>query len=475
MLSFVALGHSPLAMSEGHRAIPAWEMLDSGDWLVPTLFGQPYLRKPPGVQWAMALSSLIFGRTEFAVRAVSAGAIVVGALLSWFFARRWFGTAQHARTCALAAGLLFPLTPLFWYPGRSAEIESLHNTCVLAVLLTGLDLLIPGERSRRQTLGAVAAVATAIAAAALTKGPAAAPALIGLVVAVALVTRSLNPLKRPAFWIALAAAGVILAGVGTAISGHVKSLALPPVTQSPAGFLWDTGKLGSILSLPISSLVSALPGSLLLPWALRRCAPPHARALALTIGISLFLYTALGVSNNRYVMPVLTLVPIAAAYAFRGFAEAVAEDNRLWVRLGRLALLHRAWIPAVVLTMAAAAHHIWLELRRESISGRATGVALAGALPDGSTIIANQMIEYRPETFHYASHVSRERGEGLTIRWIPPAVTPPTGSVYVALRNPPDPAVRSTQFELDTFANPNRPIVFRGIVHRFEVEVIGPR
>ena len=66
------LGERGLASTEGHRVIPAWEMLESGNWLVPRLFGQIYARKSPGIHWAVALSSRILGETEFAARAVGA-------------------------------------------------------------------------------------------------------------------------------------------------------------------------------------------------------------------------------------------------------------------------------------------------------------------------------------------------------------------------------------------------------------------
>ena len=53
---WVRLGADGLGATEGHRAVPGWEMLDTGRWLVPTMFDQPYLRKPPGMSWAVALS-----------------------------------------------------------------------------------------------------------------------------------------------------------------------------------------------------------------------------------------------------------------------------------------------------------------------------------------------------------------------------------------------------------------------------------
>ena len=62
------LGVGGLSYTEGHRAIPAWEMLESGELLVTTMFDRPYMRKPPGIAWAIGASSLVFGQTELAAR-----------------------------------------------------------------------------------------------------------------------------------------------------------------------------------------------------------------------------------------------------------------------------------------------------------------------------------------------------------------------------------------------------------------------
>src|SRR5262249_32807760 len=46
-----ALSARDLRGEEGRRAIPAREMLQSGDFILPTLFGDPYLNKPPLHFW----------------------------------------------------------------------------------------------------------------------------------------------------------------------------------------------------------------------------------------------------------------------------------------------------------------------------------------------------------------------------------------------------------------------------------------
>ena len=51
----------------------AQEMLDSGDWIVPRLYGEPLFTKPPGMYLAIVLCSLPFGQvTEWSARLPSA-------------------------------------------------------------------------------------------------------------------------------------------------------------------------------------------------------------------------------------------------------------------------------------------------------------------------------------------------------------------------------------------------------------------
>src|SRR5271163_4562305 len=43
-------------------------MLTSGDWVTPRLYGVPYLEKPPLLYWAIVISYQIFGVHDWATR-----------------------------------------------------------------------------------------------------------------------------------------------------------------------------------------------------------------------------------------------------------------------------------------------------------------------------------------------------------------------------------------------------------------------
>src|SRR5438552_19011981 len=86
------LGSLPLTdPDEGRYAEIAREMIEGGDWLVPHLFGMPYLEKPPLLYWLTSLSFETFGKNEFAARLAPTLAAVVGVLAAGRFAAGLFG------------------------------------------------------------------------------------------------------------------------------------------------------------------------------------------------------------------------------------------------------------------------------------------------------------------------------------------------------------------------------------------------
>ena len=67
-------------------------MLQSGDFVVPRLLGEPYLDKPPLLYWATAASFQAFGRHEFGARFPSALAAVLTVLITFGLGTRLFGS-----------------------------------------------------------------------------------------------------------------------------------------------------------------------------------------------------------------------------------------------------------------------------------------------------------------------------------------------------------------------------------------------
>ena len=86
------LGLGEFKGEEGRRAIAAREMISSGDGVVPTVWGEPYLNKPPGYPWAVAISSGLTGEVNpLAVRIPAYLSFVGLAVAMFFLGRRWGG------------------------------------------------------------------------------------------------------------------------------------------------------------------------------------------------------------------------------------------------------------------------------------------------------------------------------------------------------------------------------------------------
>jgi 4-amino-4-deoxy-L-arabinose transferase-like glycosyltransferase len=429
---WVRLGADGLSATEGHRAIPGWEMMASGEWVVPTLFGQAYLRKPPGMAWAVAGSSTIFGQTEFGARAVSAGSSTVLALLAFVFARRWFGGRYAA-----AAGVAFALTPWFWQAGRAAEIEALNNMFVAGAVFVLVDRLVFAAKSRAMdALGAVAA-GLAIGGALLTKGPMGLVVVLGVVLGCCAVKRSAVPLLGLVVW-----GGVVIGAACFGVwyvlaAAYVERARIEPVTQSIGGFLWDSGRLVEILTLVPVGLAAGLPMSVSLAFVFGSSAASGAgmddepgkaversldvaRSLALGCVFSLALMTVLGIGNSRYAMPAVVFVTPCVAFGLRGWGRGWA--GRFAPRRRAVARVLLLGHPVVSMSVMLVALGVWvlvIEPGRDARSGREAGVLLAEALPDGAVVLSDHLVEARPEVLWYAKRAARRDGKEVTMRWVP--------------------------------------------------------
>jgi 4-amino-4-deoxy-L-arabinose transferase-like glycosyltransferase len=433
LLFWVGIGSSGFNQSEGFRVFPAHEMLDSGDWVVPRLFGQAYLRKPPGVPWAIACFSELLGRTEFAARATCAFAVTLSCLATLIASRRWFGPRF-----SLLAALAHALTPLFWYSARSAEIEAINNLFTQLCVFTILDTLLFPRTGRLFRPLAGLGIALATAGLLLCKGPASLPCIGAAMLAGAIVHRRLAAAFNP-YALGAIALGCVPFFVWLYLA-TLRSKGLDPVTQTPGRFLWDPEHLLETLLLVPRAGASALPWSavLIVPLVLlprSRRASGHARlgehdernvaitpadrvarALALTTLLALLIYTLTGIHNVRYTMPALTFFfPLVAWFWSRNLglnpaSLAIAPPHAA-----------RAWQVAPVIVLAIAAC-VWLpmeEKRRARNSGREVGRQLADALPHEARLWGDLMFDTRPEVFYYAAQRAAEQGKRPLFRWIP--------------------------------------------------------
>lgn len=133
----------PLYRTEALRAIIAQEALE-GHWLVPTLYDEPFLTKPPGIYVAIAAVSSPWGEvTERTARIPSA----LAASLFVFFVYGTLRSCLTPRTAFLIAFLL-PVSFLWLEKAPSAEIDMLQLAWVGIALLSVYRAELATGRSR---------------------------------------------------------------------------------------------------------------------------------------------------------------------------------------------------------------------------------------------------------------------------------------------------------------------------------------
>jgi 4-amino-4-deoxy-L-arabinose transferase-like glycosyltransferase len=153
-------------IDEGHNAEAAREMLDSGNWLVPTFNFQLRDHKPPLLYWLQIASYEQFGVNEFAARLPSALAALAAVLLTYELGRLMFGGSV-----GLLAGLVLGSAAMFCASAHFANPDSLLDALTLATLFVFWRGMARSAASPLSAGGWFVPVGIIMGLAVLTKGP----------------------------------------------------------------------------------------------------------------------------------------------------------------------------------------------------------------------------------------------------------------------------------------------------------------
>jgi len=162
---FLELGEMDVTTeNEGQRAAPPAAMLETGDWIVPRLNGQPYVAKPPLLYWATAGVYWITGTvSEWTARLVTATCAVL--LIQAIF---WLARRRAGEDTAFYAALAMASAPYFLERARWANLDiPLLLTTFLGVYLLYVSWNKTGWGSWRNALLA----GLFLGAATMLKGP----------------------------------------------------------------------------------------------------------------------------------------------------------------------------------------------------------------------------------------------------------------------------------------------------------------
>ncbi len=185
LLFFFALGNHELQGStEARVAGIAMAMHLDNDWVVPRLFQEPFLEKPPLSLWLDAGAIRLFGASTGAVRLASAFAGLFSVMLLYGMLR----TFGRPKTLAFSAALILATMASYWSNVRGVGEDSLLSLGVTTALLAFYQAVRPDREGSSTWAWALFAAGMVIAT--LSKGVLGL-ALPGIVIFVYLVSTSL--------------------------------------------------------------------------------------------------------------------------------------------------------------------------------------------------------------------------------------------------------------------------------------------
>ena len=187
LLFFLGLGSLNLTdRDEGSNAEAAREMVETGDWISPTLNYQPRFAKPVFIYWLTGGAYALFGASEFTARLPSALFGVALIALQYLFLSRFRGP-----TVGLLGALMLLLNLEVVAIGRMAVTDSVL-IFFTTLALYGFWLGLHGEGRERHGIWLLY---IGMALGTLTKGP------IGVAVPLLAIVPYLTLTKRwPQFW-----------------------------------------------------------------------------------------------------------------------------------------------------------------------------------------------------------------------------------------------------------------------------------
>ncbi|MEH2438857.1 ArnT family glycosyltransferase [Nostoc sp.] len=191
VLWLIFLGNSALRdWDEGTYAIVAREIYRTGNWLYPTIQGEPFLLKPPLMQWLIAACYHLGRVQELTTRLPGTVLTALGVPLLYLVGRLAFNESLPALFAALVYLTMLPVVR----HGRLAMLDGMTISFFLLLLFC----LLKARQNRKYALGVGFCLGLII----LTKGM-----IVLLLGAIAilflLADRQLALLKSPYLWVGI--------------------------------------------------------------------------------------------------------------------------------------------------------------------------------------------------------------------------------------------------------------------------------
>ena len=404
----IAASYPLLDPDEGRNAEVAREMAASGNLVIPSLAGMPYLDKPPGLFWMSAFALRALGHTPWAVRVPAA---LAAALTMVLVCQLAVGLGRP--DLAWRAGVLLLSAPLFAILAAYVIFDMPLAACV-TVVWTCLARESTGGASRRGRL----AMFLAVGAGLLIKGPVMLAWAIGGSLSAAGLSRSRLPLRwlgwLPGWCVALA------------LAGSWFTLACVQHPEYPHyAFIEETfERLGSasfhreqpVWFVPAVLAGGALPWSLTTPWTGRLTKTGRIAA-----GFVLFAAIFFTLSRSKLVTYLLPALPPLAWMAAEAWTDAARARRGAWCAaafyfiLAVMLALGAVWLPAPA-ALAVAHWRVILSLLASVLGAvAAVVVVLARRRPDLAFLIQGAFVSAVLVSGHpvLVAYASSQSGEAL--------------------------------------------------------------
>ena len=382
------LGSLELKSEEGRRVLPAVTMLQTGNYIVPKVGSEPYLRKPPLVNWLVAGSFKIFGaRNEWTARLPSVLCVLAVALAFVGIARRSLGPNG-----SLAAAMIWLTNFGLLEKGRMIEIEALYVSLTALAFICWLSWW--KEPGRRWLAWTVPWIFLGLAL--LAKGPLTLFFFYAVVLAVLWQAQELRELWRWPHFVGLILMLAIFGAWAVPYlqmteAGHVASVWSKQFSGRVTGADFKFGDW--LLNIP-RGIAYLLPWVVLLPFARFALLENEkerklCRALSLGVAVPFVVVNLMPGALPRYTMPLL-------APAIWLLAIFIRSHALLWPKQLRKAITWSvAGITAAMLIYSLAI--IPLLQRREKI--RPIAAQLDAAIPPNESLYAVDP-DYQPFLFY---------------------------------------------------------------------------
>lgn len=356
------LGRLDLQFEEPRRALVTQAMLQSGEYWVPQLAGEPYTAKPPLFNWVLAASATLYGQLdEWSARLPSVLCVLLLAVLFVWGARRSLGSWALG---FLGASIV--LSPEIIAKGHLAEIESLFALLVAAS--AGSWFLLYRARASGIKLWVLPLVLVALAY--LTKRE---PAVAFFYLAVGpflLLRGRWRVLLQAGHFVGIAAAALIVSGwlVATAAqtgwSALWQSLQSEVLERGLAGQGWRDIAT-HVVVYPLALFGAMLPFSALLPLLASAWVRLRVRArfeelfvfCVVAVVANLPIYWFRGDVAVRYFLPMFPFALLVAAMVFDVLLDELGNATaavRRYVRAAQWGALAAGAVLVVLLLVSTA-------------------------------------------------------------------------------------------------------------------------